>query len=150
MRMGREDGATKPTKDTKVGLGMGITSVLLLSVGLVHGAENLVLDASFEQSTATLTHGATLIAEGRTGSKAGRIERGTERQTPQVTLAPVPTKPGRHLLSAWLQGRVTRGADQNFSVELNAVWLDADGRVAGRSRGPFASGPLPVWAYREG
>ena len=150
MRMGREDGATKPTKDTKVGLGMGITSVLLLSVGLVHGAENLVLDASFEQSTATLTHGATLIAEGRTGSKAGRIERGTERQTPQVTLAAVPTKPGRHLLSAWLRGRVTRGADQNFSVELNAVWLDADGRVAGRSRGPFASGPLPVWAYREG
>jgi hypothetical protein len=44
---------------------------------------------------------------------------------------------------------VTRGADQNFSVELNVVWLDGAGQVAGRSRGPFVSGALPVWEYRE-
>jgi len=121
----------------------------LLSTSL-HAAPNLVVDASFEAGTATLTHGAKLIAEGRTGSRAGRIERATERKMPQVSLPAVPAKAGRHLLSAWLRGRVTRGADQNFSVELNAVWLDADGRVAGRSRGPFASGALPVWEYREG
>lgn len=109
----------------------------------------LAVENSFEQDTPTLSQGASLLNEGRTGAHAVRIKRTTERETPQVVLPVVPAKAGRYLLSGWLRGRVTRGADQNFSVELNVVWLDGAGQEAGRSRGPFVSGALPVWEYRE-
>jgi hypothetical protein len=128
------------------------TRLLLVcaSLGLtLQAVPNLVPDGSFEQDKATLTPGTSLVDPGRTGGKALRIERASERETPTATLPAAPAKPGRHLLSAWFQGRVTRGADQNFSVEVRAVWLDADGNVAGKSRGPFANGPLPAWDYRQ-
>jgi hypothetical protein len=126
------------------------TTLLALLLGSLQAVANLVPDASFETEAATVTEGASWIDSGRTGSHAVRVERKTERETPQVSLPPVSAKAGRYLLSGWMRGRVTRGADRNFSVELNAVWLDADGREAGRSRGPSASGSLPVWDYREG
>ncbi len=109
----------------------------------------LAVENSFEQGTPALSQGASLIAEGRTGSHALRIERATEREKPTAALPEVPASAGRYLLSGWFRGRVTRGADQNFSVELNVAWLDAQGQVAGGSRGPFVSGALPVWTYRE-
>lgn len=116
---------------------------LLLSLPL------LAVENSFEQGSPTLSQGASLIAGGRTGNHALRVERTTEREKPNAVLPEVPASGGRYLLSGWFRGRVTRGADQNFSVELNVAWLDAQGQVAGSSRGPFVSGALPVWTYRE-
>lgn len=127
-----------------------LAAIVLLGVASVASdASNLVQDGSFEEARATLSGSTSLIDAGRTGAHAVRIERTTERETPHVALQTVPAKPGRYLLSGWFRGRVTRGADRNFSVELTAVWLGSDGRVAGRSRGPSVSGALPVWDYRE-
>ena len=124
-------------------------AMVLAVVGHARAAQNYARDPSFEDGTATMAGGARLVAPGRTGARAARIERATETETPSVVLPAIPLRAGRYRLSAWLRGRITRGADRNFSVELNAVWLDADGREIGRSRGPSASGALPVWEYRE-
>ncbi|MBT3380921.1 MAG: hypothetical protein HN742_16025 [Lentisphaerae bacterium] len=127
-----------------------LTTLLIATCLSVSGTPpNLVIDGSFEHGQATFSPGSARITGGRTGSYAARITRASEQDTPEITLPPIPLHPGRFLLSAWMRGRVTRGADRNFSVEISAIWLGADGHVAGRSRGPSMSGPLPVWDYRE-
>ena len=110
---------------------------------------NAVADPSLEGQGWRATHGAVIVRSARTGSRAGRIERASDKVQPLLSGTFGPVRPGKWLLSAWLRCSLPPSADPNYAAVLEVTWLDGDGKSLGSQRGPWLNGRCHVWRYRE-
>ena len=110
---------------------------------------NIVPDPSLERDGWRLSGRATWVAAARTGRRAGRIERSSDKADPRLTCVAGPARAGQWLLSAWMKTALPAIDDPNYAAFVEVTWLDSHGAALATQRGPYLSGPHPTWVYRQ-